>query len=134
MSRSSPFVVSLSRADRLALEQLTRRCTASHAEVVRARIVLLANEGWQNVDIAEELRVDVDVVSRWRKRFYEQGMAGLADRRRSGRPRTFPAEVVAGAKAMACEAPAARDVPLSRWGSSELAVQAATEGLVESTA
>jgi len=56
------------------------------------------------------------------------------DRRRSGRPRTFPAEVVAGAKAMACEAPAARDVPLSRWGSSELAVQAATEGLVESTA
>jgi hypothetical protein len=40
--------------------------------------------------------------------------------------------VVAGVKAMACEAPAVRDVPLSRWSSTELAAQAVAEGLVAS--
>jgi hypothetical protein len=39
--------------------------------------------------------------------------------------------VVAGIKALACEPPEARDVPLSRWSSLELAAQAVTEGLVE---
>jgi transposase len=102
--------------------------------VARARIVLLAAEGWADVDIADEVGVDVDVVSRWRKRFCEERLAGLADRPRSGRPRSFPAEVVAQVKAMACEAPARRDVPLARWSSSELALQAVAEGMVGSVA
>ena len=134
MGRCSPFVVRLSTAE---WSELTRRCrsyTAPHAVVARARIVLLAAEGWANVDIAAEVGVHVDVVSRWRKRFWEEGIAGLADRSRSGRPRSFPAEVVAQVKAMACEAPARRDVPLARWSSGELAVQAVAEGLVGSVA
>ncbi|MGH2669298.1 MAG: helix-turn-helix domain-containing protein [bacterium] len=61
-------------------------------------------------------------------------MAVFVDRPRSGRSRSFPAEVVAEVKAMACEAPAKRDLPLSRWSSSELAAQAVTEGLVASVA
>ena len=31
-----------------------------------------------------------DTVSKWRKRFYEEGMDGLSERTRSGRPRSFP--------------------------------------------
>jgi hypothetical protein len=42
--------------------------------------------------------------------------------------------VVTEVKAMACEPPARRDVPLSRWSSAELAAQAVAEGLVESVA
>jgi len=72
----------------------------------------------------------VDVASRWRKRFWEEGLAGLADRPRSGRPRCFGSEVVAGVKALACEPPEQRQVPLSRWSSAELADQAVAEGLV----
>jgi hypothetical protein len=71
-------------------------------------------------------------VSKWRKRFCQEGMAGLKDRARSGRSRQFGAEVVAGIKAMACEPPKARNAPLSRWSSLELAAQAVTEGLVGS--
>jgi len=134
MSRSSPFVIRLAVADQIVLVRRARGYAVRHSEVVRARIVLLAAEGWANVDIAEEVGTHVDVVSRWRKRFYEEGMSGLADRARSGRPRPFPAEVVAEVKAMACEAPAKRDLPLSRWSSSELAAQAVTEGLVASVA
>jgi transposase len=93
--------------------------------------VLLAAVDMKNVDIAARVGVCVDVVSRWRKRFCAEGIAGLADRPRSGRPRRFGSEVVAGVKAMACEPPEERRVPLSRWSSAELAGQAVREGLVE---
>jgi hypothetical protein len=78
--------------------------------------------------------VCVDVASKWRKRFCEEGLTGLKDRPRSGRPRRFGSAVVAEVKAMACEPPERRGAPLSRWSSAELAVQAVTEGLVRSVA
>src|SRR3954454_22078170 len=132
MSRRSPFVVVLSEADRTVLEKRARAYTASFAEVVRAKVVLLAAYGEDINLIAERLDVHVSVVSRWRKRFCQDGLDGLADRARPGRRRSFPAPVVAEVKAMACEPPAAREVPLSRWSSAELAAQAVAEGLVSS--
>jgi hypothetical protein len=56
--------------------------------------------------------------------------AGLADRKRSGRPRAFPPTVVAYAKAVACELPRTRGVPLSRWSSPELRAELLASGLV----
>jgi hypothetical protein len=46
MSRRSPFVVVLSDADRKVLEDRARAYTLSHAQVVRAKIVLMAAEGF----------------------------------------------------------------------------------------
>jgi transposase len=132
VSRSSPYVVVLSDVDRRVLGQRVRRYTVSCAVVMRARIVLLAADGLANVTIAAWLDVDVDTVSKWRKRFATEGIDGLKDRKRSGRPRVFAAEVVAGVKAMACEPPSVRAVPLSRWSSAELAGQAVAEGLAVS--
>ncbi len=125
-------MLTLSEEDRATLEQRARGYSAArHAQVVRAKIVLAAAQGAQTKVIAERLGIHVDVVSRWRKRFCAEGIDGLKDRKRSGRPRVFAAKVVAGIKAMVCEPPAARDVPLSRWSSTELADQAVAEGLVE---
>jgi transposase len=45
--------------------------------VTRARIVLLASEGWTNQEIAAELEVKEQTVGLWRKRFIERGLAGL---------------------------------------------------------
>jgi len=132
MSRSSPFVVVLSDADRAVLERRARCYTLPYAQVVRARIVLLAAGGLENVVIAGRLDVHVGVVSRWRKRFVLEGIAGLADRPRSGRPRRFAAGVVAQVKAMACEPPEEHQVPQSRWSAADLAAQAVAEGLVDS--
>jgi transposase len=131
MSRSSPFVVMLSEADRAELERRARCYTAPHAAVVRARIVLLAADGTENIAIAARLGVHAGVVSRWRRRFAEEGLEGLGDRKRTGRPRVFAATVVSQVKAMACEPPETRAVPQSRWSSADLAAQAAAEGLVE---
>lgn len=132
VSRCSPFVVTLSGEDRTILERRASSRNASHSMVVRARVVLLAADGARNIDIASAVGMCVDVVSKWRKRFCLEGVAGLSDRARSGRPRTFGPEVVAGVKALACEPPEQREVPLSRWSSGELAAQAVTEGLVDS--
>src|SRR5260370_36157224 len=128
MTRPSPFVIMLSDADRAELQRRARCYTAPHAEVLRAKIVLLAAEGTENTVIAARLDVHVGVVSRWRGRFAEEGIDGLADRKRSGRPRVFAATVVAPVKAMACEPPEDRDVPQSRWSAADLAARAVQEG------
>jgi transposase len=53
----------------------------------RARVILLAAQGWQNKDIAEDVRLDRRQVALWRKRFIEGGIrALLQDAPRSGRP------------------------------------------------
>lgn len=121
MSRRSPFVIDLSDEDREHLESLVRRRTAEQRMVVRARIVLAAADGEENARVAERLQVALNTVIKWRKRFFEGGMDGLADRKRSGRPRTFPPLVLAEVKQLACELPATSGVPLSRWSCAELA-------------
>jgi len=80
MSRRSPFGVRLSGEDRAILQERASSRIVGHAEVVRARIVLLAADGERNVDIARRVGVCVDVASKWRKRFCAEGLAGLKDR------------------------------------------------------
>jgi hypothetical protein len=89
MSRRSPFVIELKPGERDDLEAIVRRRRAEQRMVLRARIVLAAAGGEQNAVIAERLEVALNTVIKWRKRFFEERMAGLGDRKRSGRPRSF---------------------------------------------
>ncbi len=89
MPRQSPFVIELSDEERQRLESLVRRRTAEQRMVLRACIVLAAAGGEENASIAARLGVALNTVIKWRKRFFEEGMDGLVDRKRSGRPRTF---------------------------------------------
>jgi transposase len=77
-------------------------------------MVLMAADGLRNDQIAARLRCGRDVVSQWRKRFFEQRLAGLEDRPRRGRPPTFPPQVRAEVIRLACELPADSEVPLAR--------------------
>jgi transposase len=70
-------VVVLSDVDRAVLEASVAAYTAPAWLVVRARIVLLAGQGAANVAIAARLGVDVDTVSKWRKRYVTEGLVGL---------------------------------------------------------
>jgi transposase len=54
-------------------------------------MILYAAEGRSNAGIARRLETAAEVVGGWRKRFFEQRMAGLEDRERAGRPRRFSA-------------------------------------------
>lgn len=131
MAARSPYVITLDTTDRQKLEALVRRGRAEHRQVLRSRIVLFAADGQCNADIARALGVVVDTVRKWRKRFCREGLPGLADRPRSGRPRVFPATVVAEVKALACELPAQAEVPLARWSCPELAREAVARGVCE---
>ena len=127
----SPFQITLRASERRWLKALTRRGTAQHRQVLRAKIVLLAAAGWTNAAIARKLGLAVNTVGKWRNRYAEQGMDGLRDRKRAGRPRGFAAAVVAEVKAIACELPATRGVPISRWSLGELRQEVIASGLVE---
>ena len=129
MTRRSPYVIKLSAEERAVLEKRSRTYTARHTDVVRAKIVLLGADGLQNTAIAERLDVHVNVVRTWRKRYFEAGLDGLADRPRPGRPRSLPTGVAAEDTAMAGAAAVKREAP-PRRDPTELAAQAVAEDLV----
>jgi transposase len=56
---------------------------------MRAKIVLLAAEGLSNKQIGQRLDLPRQIVSKWRKRFFDKRLAGLQERPRRGRPSAF---------------------------------------------
>jgi transposase-like protein len=127
---TTAFLVTLTAADRARLQTRARAASAPHRQVLRARIILLAADGAANAAIAARLGVHVDTVRKWRRRFCEKGLDGLADRPRPGRPRRFGAAVVAQVKALACELPATSGAALARWSCPDLAHEAVGRGIV----
>ena len=87
--------VSLDERQREQLEAFARSRSLPHGLVMRAKIVLEAAEGAQNVAISKALGVSRETVSKWRERFVRQGIEGLYDEYRSGRPRDIDDERVA---------------------------------------
>ena len=79
MPQSSPFKIILSPAERSELESRAERYTLPYFQVVRARMILYASEDMPNDDIARRLDTRREVVSLWRKRFFEERLAGLCD-------------------------------------------------------
>jgi DNA-binding NarL/FixJ family response regulator len=90
MPRRSPYRIELSDEERAVLLSLARSYTLPYWQVTRAQMVLMAADGLRNDEIAERLNCRREVVSQWRKRFFEQRLPGLEDRPRRGRPPTFP--------------------------------------------
>ena len=89
MPRRSPYAIELSEEERRALQRIAARYSSPYREVMQAKIVLYAAQGLSNEEIASRLDLPRQVVSKWRKRFYEEGMPGLAERPRRGRPAVF---------------------------------------------
>lgn len=89
MPRRSPFVVRITRKEKAKLQAMARKYTSPYRDVIRARIVLYAAEGLGNDAIAARLDTPRQVVSKWRKRFFEEGLAGLEEKPRGGRPGVF---------------------------------------------
>ena len=109
---ASPYLISLDDAGRAELESVARRAAAPFRLVLRARIVLLAADVLAGSAVAASLGICEDTVRKWRRRYCADGLDGLADAPRPGRPRKFPARVVAEVKALACEPPAGSGKPL----------------------
>jgi len=81
--------IMLTNEDRTTLESWVRASTAQQRLVLRASIVLAAADGQQTKDIAVALDVRPATVSKWRTRYAEEGIVGLQDKPRSGRPASY---------------------------------------------
>jgi hypothetical protein len=84
LPRTSPYVVTLKAKERQQLEAMARKYTSPYCDVIRARIALYAASGLGNDEIAQRLDTPRQIVSKWRKRFVEDGLAGLRGRPRRG--------------------------------------------------
>jgi len=89
MPRHSPYFIMLSSGETAALKSIARKYTSSYFQVVRAKIILLAAEGLRNDQIADRVSLPRQIVSKWRKRFFEERLEGLENLPRSGRPPSF---------------------------------------------
>jgi hypothetical protein len=87
--RKSPYIIKLDPHEKKTLQQMSQKYTSPYFEVVRAKAILLAADGWQNKEIGERLETPRQIISKWRKRFFEERLAGLQDRPRRGRPGRF---------------------------------------------
>src|SRR6186997_152439 len=77
--------VRLKPEERAVLEARCRAPTTAQRDVKRARIVLLAAQGCSTRSIAREVGVQPRIVSDWRHRFADHGLAGLKDKPRLGK-------------------------------------------------
>ena len=71
------------------LERVVKAPATPQKTVLRARIALLAGQGWENARIAQELKTSRVTVGLWRQRFLDLGLAGLQEAPRPGRPSTL---------------------------------------------
>jgi transposase len=94
MAMAPAVSIELTSEERAQLEAWARRRTSAQALALRARVVLLAAEGWNNTEIAQRLGVHRPMVRKWRSRFAEHRLDGLTDEPRPGRPRTVTDEQV----------------------------------------
>ncbi len=85
----------ISAQTRAELEALSKSRSLPAGLVRRAKMVLWSVDGLSNDQIAEHLRTSEPLVSLWRRRFREQGLAGLYGEARPGRPRTHDDERIA---------------------------------------
>lgn len=105
----------LTEAEASQLRQLAQARTAPARTVERARIVWLAHQGKRVPAIAQELRLAAQTVRRWLGRFNANGLAGLEDAPRSGRPQTYPPEQVSALIAAVLTKPEKLGLPFANW-------------------
>jgi transposase len=78
--------------EREFLEQIVRSRTMELRMVERARIILKCLDGYRVKEIAKVLQVRPNTVIEWRRRFEKEGVKGLKDKPRSGKPARYDAE------------------------------------------
>ena len=137
MARLAPKSLSLTLGDRQELEKLVNRHNTSQQVALRAKIILLANNGSNNREIGRELNISRYMARRWRNRWLELSersvpvLGRLKDNERSGTPAKFNMEQVTELFALACSSPEDYGRPINDWTARELAEEMKKQAIVE---
>jgi putative transposase len=123
------YIVDLTAEERDTLVGVIRHGKAAARQVTRARILLKADEGLTDEEIAEEVGTSMATIERTRQRFVEENLAALTERPRTGAPPRLDGKAQAHVIAVACSrAPQGRE----RWTLRLLADKAIELGLAAS--
>ena len=140
MRGPKPPLIELNSEERQGLETLVRGHTTAQQIALRARIILSADDGFNNTQIAAQLGVDVDTVRLWRNRWLGLAAASLddlsveerlTDALRPGSPRRITPEQVCQIIGLACESPSDSERPISQWTGREIADEIMNRGIVD---
>lgn len=106
MPRKTVFVVNLKDEDRAYLNQHIRRGRASARSLTRARILLMADEGRSNKEIAGILKTTEPTIIQIKKRYCQEGLeSALNEKARSGAPVKIDGTIEAQVTLLACSEP-----------------------------
>jgi len=106
MSRKTIFVVRLTEEERAKLGKFISSGKSSARSQTRARILLMADEGYTNNKIAEVLRTTRVRVNRIRKIYCQEGLdSAINEKSRVGRPPKIDGTIEAQATLLACSEP-----------------------------
>lgn len=100
--------IQLSPSEQSQLEGIVRKRTNPQQLVLRAKIILLTAQGLSVDNIARELHTTKMTISKWKKRFLDQGLDGFVDLDRPGRTPKYGAEIRHRIAAEACNPPPGR--------------------------
>ena len=110
-----PYVIVLSAGEEAVLAARARSARSEYRDRLRAQIVLAAAAGRATPRSPCRRECAPDTVRKWRRRFAADGLPGLRDAPRSGRPPVFTAADRAEAVALACALPAVLDLYAGTW-------------------
>jgi transposase len=113
-----PIPITLTDDERMKLADWSRRPTSAQRLALRANIVLAAAAGRSNAAIAADLRSTLPTVRKWRTRFADTRLDGLADEPRPGTPRSITDAQVEAAVTRTLEA---RPADATHWSTRTLA-------------
>lgn len=140
MPGPKPPQIELSDVEKRELEKLVSRYTTGQQKALRGRIVLKAAEGQSDSAIVRELKVAMDTVRLWRRRWLLLQPISLDDLSveerledlpRPGTPARITPDQRCQIEQMACEAPAKVGRPISQWTGREIADEIMSQGIVE---
>ncbi len=125
MARPAATAIQLTALEVRQLTVWVRAGTTPQRLARRARLILASAAGLGSRTLAKQEHMSLTTVRRWRARFLVKRCDGLQDHPRRGRPAVLKPTTRALVVALACERPAEREVPLSRYSLSELSVEVA---------
>ena len=151
MRGPKPESIELTSTQRSILKHICRGEKNPQQLVRRSHIILEADQGASNEQIAQSLGVNRNTVRTWRARwaaaaeklaaceaeenqkaYRSQIVEKLSDELRGGTPATFSAEQICQIVALACQEPVKSERPITHWTSRELADEAIKRGIVSS--
>jgi len=114
----TPTPITLTDPERAKLCEWARRPKTAQRLALRSRIILAAADGQANAAIAADLHVTLPTVRKWRDRFSERRLEGLADEPRPGAPPTITDRQVEAAVTRTLES---RSAHATHWSTRSLA-------------